>query len=117
MLGGITLSYYALHRYEAAGAANVGATLNANSDGIVLASLLNDKNFVDHILQGSHDVEMAAGHKGDPAARVCAIATICGALKCTFGGGMLNPVCVACSGTSLACAIATIGCWIADCGD
>ena len=35
-------------------------------------------------------------------------ATLCGFFKCTFGGGIANFMCVACTGIALACAIADL---------
>ncbi|HEX9751775.1 MAG TPA: hypothetical protein VGB22_10900 [candidate division Zixibacteria bacterium] len=37
---------------------------------------------------------------------ICSIATLCSFFKCIYGGGLLNSMCDACAGTSLACAIA-----------
>ena len=46
----------------------------------------------------------------EPAARsvvqkICILAGLCTGLKCTFGGGISNPVCVGCSGATIACSL------------
>ena len=91
-----------------------GPLLTANQDGEALVSLVNDESFVNYVLGQTDDP--GKPKKGSKAAmRICALATVCAFFKCTFGGAWLNPICVSCTGTGLACAIATIGCWIADC--
>jgi hypothetical protein len=87
-------------------------SLNHNPDGALLVALLTDDQYV--------AAAVGARDNGDPgkmadktADRICATATICGAFKC---GTLVNPLCVPCAGTSLACAIAEVVCWIFDCG-
>ncbi len=105
--------YYARH---------VGSTLHENADGEVLASLINNEGFAELLVGRSSAVEGAgagAEHCADgiedkTAVRICAIASVCSVTKCLLGG-WANFICVACGGTSLACGISEIGCWLADC--
>jgi len=52
----------------------------------------------------------------EPAARdvvetVCMMGALCAAMKCTFGGGSANPVCVGCTGIVISCAICELFGW------
>ncbi len=105
--------YYARH---------VGSTLHENPDGEVLASLINDEEFAAFLVGRPSAAEHAGAEGGycadhiedKTAIRICAIASVCSVTKCLLGG-WANFICVACGGTSLACGISQIGCWIADC--
>jgi hypothetical protein len=87
-------------------------SLHNNPDGELLVALLANEQYaaaaVGEERPGGPD-RMA----DKTADRICATATVCGVLKC---GTLVNPLCVPCGGTSLACAIAEIACWIFDCG-
>lgn len=104
----------ASREYQAFYDRHKSASLFGNPDGEVLVSLVTSEQFVSMAVgrPGNAGPEKLADRRAD---RLCAIATVCGFLKCTLGGGLLNPVCVACTGTSLACAFAELGCWIVQC--
>lgn len=95
--------------YENAMNASHG-TLEGNPDASVMADMLSDPDFINWVsvsvlppVQDNGIAKVACD-----AECVCGIASLCAALKCTFGGGWLNFMCDACFGTSIACAIAAV---------
>ncbi len=85
-------------------------TLHHNPDGETLVRFIESEYLQEFL--GSHRISkiepgdmqlMSSGASNT----VCAIASLCGVLKCMFGG-WVNPLCVACGGTAAACAIAEI---------
>ena len=93
---------------------HIASDLRSNADGELLASLLTNEAFAKSVTGGK---DPGGPHlMGDKTAdRICGIATLCGFLKC-WAGGIANPLCVACMGTSIACVMAEMACWFADCG-
>jgi len=89
-----------------------GNMLDNNPEGQVLVALISNEDFVRRVLgETARSTLMGLGPTVD---HTCAVAGLCGLLKC-MAGGFMNPLCVACAGTSAACAIAELGCWIANC--
>jgi hypothetical protein len=92
-----------------------GNTLNANPDGEVLVSLLNDEDFVNYAVGGG--ITLKRGYDGalrSPTgrwfSRFCALASLCSAIKCVATPG--NPVCLPCTGASVTCGIVIVAEWI-----
>jgi len=92
---------------------NVGDRLSDNPDGEVLVSLLNDRRFA---MDGLEIPDGYFENLGEEADRICMGALRCMMVKCKWGG-LQNPLCVACAGTTAACVIATIACYLTDCGN
>ena len=87
---------------------NAPSSLSLNADGDILLKVLGDTNLVTRASIGKSSGKIALLEKR--AQQVCSVAWVCAALKCTFGGGWGNPLCIACGGTSLVCNIATLAC-------
>jgi hypothetical protein len=98
-----------------------GSSLDHNLEGERLVQLVLDESFVrwlDRHLESPRrsrtglrriDVVESADGIGDWL-------NVCAALKCSFGGGIANPVCHACFGASLAIAVGNLLCeTVADC--
>ncbi|RKZ13691.1 hypothetical protein DRQ53_05950 [bacterium] len=95
-------------------------TVFDNVDGERLMLLLDQHEFVSWLGQrlasefGSEAGRAATG--GGCPTWLSAGATLCATFKCTFGGGALNPGCIACTGVGLACAVADLACnYLVDC--
>ena len=84
-------------------------TLHNNPAGELLMSLLSDPEAVG-ALTGE---DVTPLHKA-AAQRVCWGASVCSRFKCGFGG-LANPLCIACGGTTAACVFTEVACWIAGC--
>jgi hypothetical protein len=103
-------------RFERFYSRHADNTLNNNEDGALLAFLINDRDFVEYIVRQSDPVvyNSSGTARPRPDEVICAIASAC-SFKCYFGG-LANPLCAPCVGVAVACVIATIACWILDCG-
>jgi len=84
-------------------------TLEAdNPDGRAMMTLLADAAFADWL----HAFVPAGADPVEPPGLdceyrcICDIASACAWLKCPFGGGWANFVCISCGGVSIACTIA-----------
>jgi hypothetical protein len=89
---------------------NSNGTLEENREGSAMVRLMSTPEFTNWIVS-SVLPPAPKGALAKPACDaecVCGIASICAALKCTFGGNWLNFMCDACFGTSIACAIAAV---------
>ncbi len=87
-------------------------TLNSNEDGEFFMGVLSNSVFIAWLeaeFQNTGPLNRAMIGSDDA---VCAIATLVGVAKCAFGGGFLNFLCIAATGTGIACAIGVIGRWI-----
>ncbi len=80
---------------------HTSSTLNANENGELLVSLVGNSEF-----QSWLDLEFPTSHRnkddGDKKL-VCRLAELCAAIKCIFGGALVNPVCAGCAGTLIGC--------------
>jgi hypothetical protein len=87
-------------------------SLHNNPDGELLVSLLANEQFAGFVVGGKDD----GGPRriNERAARFCVVANLCFNFKCLVGG-WVNPLCVACGGTAIACTFATVACWFVDC--
>lgn len=88
------------------------ATLNGNATGDRLMTLLAHDDFGPWVAELTR--RGSNGGAGCPK-WLTRIATPCAYLKCTFGGGVANPLCHVCFATGWACWIAEVGCALADC--
>lgn len=94
-------------------------SLHDNPDGEVLVETLLNEQFAALAVGAAvqpvdgKDNEQP-GKISDRARKICVGAGICARFKC-MAGGWVNPLCVACGGTSIACTFATVACWFADC--
>ena len=87
-------------------------TLNGNATGDRLMTLLSQDEFGPWL--GRVTVRESNGGGGCPR-WLSAFAQPCSLFKCTFGGGVANPLCHVCVGVSWACWLADVGCALADC--
>lgn len=85
-------------------------TLEENSDGSAMVGLISAPEFVNWVSASvlPPAQENSFAKPACDAECYCGIAGLCAWLKCQFGGMMLNFMCDACFGTSIACAIAAI---------
>lgn len=94
--------------------ASVPPSLRDNTEGELLLMVLGSQELAKRAAgRGSKDRPALMDKRVE---QVCGIAFVRARLKCTFGGGWGNPLCIACGGTSLACGIALFTCnFIVDC--
>lgn len=88
---------------------SASGTLNDNAYGRVVTELLSSPRFA--VVLGEpvaqYDLTRPLAKKVSRLEFICALAGICTTVKCLFGA-LLNPLCDACGGTAIACALATI---------
>jgi hypothetical protein len=90
------------------------SSLEGNKYGFLVTYFLSDEAFTAWLAQSPPSGILAERCLKDHPSRleiICAIAAICSSTKC-FIGGIANPLCVACFGTSFACALATVFMWL-----
>lgn len=80
-------------------------SLHNNVYGELLVGLLYNSDFCNWMAQVEPIHAESALYKASAisAEDVCIIADVCAMIKCSVGGGLLNPLCVPCMGVSLAC--------------
>lgn len=79
-------------------------TIDNNVDGSMMMQLLSNREYARWLFSAVAPMPKV---ECDIVCKVCATATLCSYLKCTFGGGPLNFVCDSCVGVDIACAIAS----------
>lgn len=82
-------------------------SLTANSYGNLLISLAFNRELYSWLELHHAELNMPGLHKDVSLDDVCFVAEICAMIKCSpFGGSLLNPLCVPCTGVGAACLIA-----------
>jgi hypothetical protein len=99
----------ALAVFDAFYTPTTGNTLHNNPAGDLLVSLLSDP-----VAAGALTGEDVTPLHTGAAQRVCWAASVCSRFKCGFGG-LVNPLCTACAGTTAACVFTEIACWFVGC--
>ncbi len=88
-------------------------SLNNNPDGELLVKILTNSEFNDWMAQEFGDGNAMRRVSLMPLKDLCYGAAACAKIKCLFGGGWMNFLCVACGGTEIACILAWAGSKIA----
>jgi hypothetical protein len=96
-----------------------GSTLEDNREGNRLMKLLANARFVEWLaislgqeasFRNGMSLTADRGEFDKRRRAMCGWASICNLVKCTFGGGLLNPLCHACMGISFSCMLMFILC-------